>query len=289
MEPVILAFNGTYNFDFRAGRHLDMTQHLAARGLPDARYLPVPLARENSFSHLDVIFDQMGSGRDVVVLCGTDNIEELAFLFALNRPAGQRVFFLGSMFPLGHPQYDGEASIESLLRLRSVAGEGSWVVVGDCVARGETVRKVHSTDAKALQPSFPVTNRDRCAESSRAHFSIRPSALTARVPVLMVSLGDTGEWLDWENVDALVLAGSGTGSIPRLLRERLGELRGSRRIVVTTRCMAGPNHDGELYPGSAEAYEEQGFEVKAFSLLNPFQARIRLMLELASDAQKSEG
>ena len=278
----VFAFNGTYNYNYSEGVHLDPIPLLANQDLLDVRYIPVGLAKQNCPAQLDIIFEALNESCEVVVFCGTDNIEELAYLFAINRLPGRRVFFVGSMYPFGHPLYDGKLSLDTLMRLRGLVEEGSWVVVGETVARGECVRKTHSVAHDAIQPPIHLDDKAELARPTLPMFCVKPSLLRARVPIIMSSLGDDGGWIDWGNIDGLVVAGGGTGSIPTVLRENILSARSGKRVVITTRCFAGPNHDDEMYPGSAQDYENDGFEVRQFNGLNPMQARLRLMLELAT-------
>ena len=52
--------------------------------------------------------------------------------------------------------------------------------------------------------------------------------------------------------------------------------------MLTTRCATGFNYDDHLYAGSLEKYESRGFRLRGYEGLNALQARVRLMLELAS-------
>lgn len=281
MKISALAFNGTYNYDFRSGVHVDPKEMLSDLGIAGCRYIPSALGKENSFQSLQPVFDELVAGNDVLVFCGTDNIEEIGYLFALNRPRGSRVFLMGTMFPLHHPDYDMEASVRSLIAASKVAGEGAWIIVGDSIVSGVSARKARSDGHGAITPAIDLASEAEALVDQEPKFCIFPERLDKVVPIVFVALGDRGEWVDWGRVDALVIAGSGTGSIPNELKKSILAHGSGRRIAVSTRCMEGPNHNNRLYPGSAAAYEAQGFEVEHFNGLNPMQARIRLILELS--------
>lgn len=110
-------------------------------------------------------------------------------------------------------------------------------------------------------------------------------------------------------LDGLVLAGSGTGSLPAGVVEALagptrggssgrddGGEAGSRGadasgspwtarlpIVISSRCTWGSNHDDSLYRGSLAKYEGRGFVLRGgYEHLNPLQARALLVLRLAA-------
>jgi L-asparaginase len=88
-----------------------------------------------------------------------------------------------------------------------------------------------------------------------------------------------------ESLDGLVLAGMGSGSIARSVVEQLAPKWTSKiPIVITSRCPVGLNYDDYYYRGSLEKYESKGFQILGYEQLNPLQARLKLILEMASES-----
>ncbi|KAL4422808.1 hypothetical protein ABPG75_009005 [Micractinium tetrahymenae] len=100
-------------------------------------------------------------------------------------------------------------------------------------------------------------------------------------------------------LDGLVLAGSGTGSLPAAVVEALaggsdgtggngsesvGQPWTARLpVVISSRCSWGSNHDDCYYRGSRFKYESRGFVLGGgYEHLNPLQARMLLALRLAA-------
>ena len=80
--------------------------------------------------------------------------------------------------------------------------------------------------------------------------------------------------------DGLVVAGAGTGSISQAVRRELSVVTKAMPVVISTRCLGGPNYDDEMYPGSRQSCEDEGFILRGYEGLNPLQARLRLMAEM---------
>lgn len=114
---------------------------------------------------------------------------------------------------------------------------------------------------------------------------ISRSQLKDRVPIILVSTPSffPEEMLSAE-LDGLVLAGSGTGSLPAAMIQLLSPTWTFKiPIVIVSRCQTGANHDDFYYVGSREKYASKGFLVGGpYEHLNPLQARILLILRLSA-------
>lgn len=83
-------------------------------------------------------------------------------------------------------------------------------------------------------------------------------------------------------IDGLVIAGQGTGSISNSILNTIASYTSSVRVAMSTRCPTGSNYDDWYYKGSLEKYEKLGIDVAAYEGLNPQQTRLALMLNLAT-------
>jgi L-asparaginase len=71
-------------------------------------------------------------------------------------------------------------------------------------------------------------------------------------------------------LDGLVLAGSGTGSLPAAVLSALAPWVWRLPVVIASRCSVGANQDAFLYKGSRAKYEQRGYVLGGgFEQLNP--------------------
>lgn len=296
---MIWFFNGTYNYSLSDGHHVD--PHTIFDFSEKSKWIDIPLSKVQNLQKLiDVLKEVYASPARVnYIFLGTDNLEELAFLISMTAPEEKLVILSGSMRPLGHPEYDGfdnfqnaTAAGKSELGLES----GCLVVMGGRVFDGKTVRKRHSTSLTAFgSPEGALAmwlggGRWNCVGSKRNRgkvYSLDQIKLNANIPILTVALFGDLNFICTDSLDGLVVAGSGTGTIPIQARERLVPLAKKVPIVISTRCYAGPNYNDEMYPGSAGSYEKEGFILRGYEDLNPLQARFLLMAQLGSAREKN--
>jgi L-asparaginase/Glu-tRNA(Gln) amidotransferase subunit D len=91
-----------------------------------------------------------------------------------------------------------------------------------------------------------------------------------------------------KELDGLVIAGMGTGSISNTLVTQLSpKWTELIPIVLTSRCDHGSNVDEYYYKGSLDKYVSKGFKIVGYENLTPIQARIKLILELSTTDSNS--
>lgn len=287
-EDVIgyFAINGTYNSRWPEGGFRAPADVLPMQA-NQLGPIDTGLTKANDWSLLDPVYEALETQDTVVVVLGTDTLEDVAYFFARSRPrVSTRVFLVGAMLPHGHPESDFAHSLSTLVSVMDQKGPGSWVVVGYQVHDGAEVRKACSVTATAFQSSLRLGWRQQprfAMNDSGPAYAIRPGLLTANVPIVMLGLGmEAQPAAGWYGLDGLVIAAPGTGTLPDDVFDDLAPMARKMPIAITTRCMDGPNQAEALYPGSVKRYEDAGFIVTAMSGLNPIQARIELQLQLAS-------
>jgi L-asparaginase len=285
--------NGTYNYSLADGHHIDpRTIFGSGEGSiwhdTSLSKMADPLSLRKI---LQGIYDD--TRRVSHLLLGTDNLEEVAYLVSLTAPKSKTVILTGAMRPFGHPDYDG---LDNFLHATSLAldesildnGSGSLVVMNGHGHDGTTVRKEHSTSMAAFtSPSGPSLRwaeggwmKLKALERRHPVTDISRVRLDAQIPILTSSLFDSMDILRLDHIDGLVVAGAGTGSLSVVTRKRLAAIASQKPVVISTRCYGGPNYHNEMYPGSREAYEAEGFLLRGYENLNPLQARLRLMAVL---------
>lgn len=213
----------------------------------------------------------------LVILHGTDTMEETAYFLHLSLPAGKPVVLTGAMRPANHPQADGPANLLAAVRLAACGAaqdKGVLVVMNQTPHAARWLGKARTTGLDAF-------------ESSRAWHDARPdgrfqgidvSALP-RVNILPGYAGAPAELIDTcvaAGAHGLVLALTGHGSVPDAWLPGLRRAKeGGVAILRASRC-TGPVVRNANADDDAEGWLTAGD-------LPPPKARIALMLALAAN------
>jgi L-asparaginase len=240
---------------------------------------------------------QSGEVRGIVITHGTDTIEESAYL--LDRTLERRipVAITGAMRTSSDTGWDGP---RNLLDAAAVAGNdqstgrGVMVVFNGKVFAGRTAVKVHATDldAFAAPHAAPIGRVERgCVEyagrresGAAGQFSLlQPSRLSARVALIPMVVGDTGEMLDLARPthDGVVIEAFGSGNVPPGAVPAIGRwIQEGKPVVLATRAPLGVVTP--LY-----AFDGGGSRLVAMGAIpagprTPSQARMELLLALSS-------
>ncbi len=235
----------------------------------------------------------------VVVVQGTDTIEETAFYLDLLHRSDTPVVVTGALRNPTQPGPDGPANLYAAVvaaaspRLR---GAGCLVVLGDEIHAARTVAKSHSTSPAAF--TSPGSGPLGLVAEGRVWLyhglPYRPALpLTGevvrddvRVPLYIVTLGDGGELLDGvaDRCQGLVVAGFGVGHAPQPLVAPLERLAAAIPVVLASRTGAGPVLAATYgFPGSERDLLSRGL-IRGGDL-SPYKARLLLHRLLATGCQ----
>jgi len=303
---LVIATGGTISMikDPASGRRVprlsgaELAAQIEGLDVPLAHVQPYAIASENAtFEHwlslVRVIEAQAARHRGVVVMHGTDTMEEAAFFVAECLP-GVAVAFCGAMRPPGVTGYDGG---RNLLDAISAARDPHAPRLGTVVVMNHEVL-----------PAWDVIKRDSVALDS---FSTRHGTRIATVHerrLRMLSLPLDFNWLgrapdaapDSDAVAYLRLTGSpgperflgalagargivvdalGAGSVPLAVRPLLLEAAGSVPVVLCTRTGSGPVQAEDSYPHALDDLLAAGVVLE--KRLDGPRARVRLALCLA--------
>jgi L-asparaginase len=234
----------------------------------------------------------------VVVVQGTDTIEESAYLIDLLWDDDRPIVVTGAMRNPTLAGPDGPANLLAAVAVAaadSFAGLGALVVLNDEVHAARFARKTHTTStATFASPNagplgYVVEGRPVLLTRVERRPVHRPQhPLDARVPVLAVGLDDAGDLLAGlaGGCDALVVAGLGGGHVPPSLADQLGELAARVPVVLASRSGAGSVLTHTYgYPGSETDLLSRGLIGSGF--LDAFKARVLLRVLLAAGQDRA--
>ncbi|MFI6537850.1 asparaginase [Nonomuraea sp. NPDC050547] len=235
----------------------------------------------------------------VVVVQGTDTMEESAYLADLVWRAHEPVVFTGAMRPAGALGADGPANLAAAIRTAAdpeARDRGVLVVMNDEIHAAHRVRKVHAGALQAFESGeFGLLGRVVEGLPWFAGAPVEGGALPypsgpAFVPLLETHLGDDGgalrALLD-TGLDGAVIAAYGVGHVSPALADTIEKAAAKIPVVLATRTGAGSTLRAAYdFPGSEADLIGRG--VITAGRLNPRQARLLLWLLLASGTPPAE-
>lgn len=212
----------------------------------------------------------------VVILHGTDTLEETAWFLHLTLPAGKPVVLTGAMRPADHPEPDGPANLRAAVRLAAspeACDKGVLVVMNGQIFGARGVVKARSTGLDAFESPEPW-------QSARpdGRFAGLQVAELPRVDILPGYAGAPADLIDASvaaGARGLVLALAGNGSVPAAWLPALRAARRQGVAIVRGSRAAGPVEADANADDTGEGWLTAGDQP-------PPKARIALMLGLAS-------
>src|SRR6476469_9220853 len=268
--------------------------------LCDFRRLPSASLTFEDVTELAGRIDQVAAaGAGVVVVQGTDTIEETAFLLDLVCRRETPVVVTGAMRRPDLPGPDGAANLAAAIAVAADAdcrGLGVLVVFADEIHAARHVRKTHTTSITTF--ASPALGPLGLVVEGSPRVLLRPSRPTVarplrlrrqvRVGLVTLALGDRGELLEGvdDRFDGLVVAGFGAGHVPSWLVDPLAELADRMPVVLASRTGAGPllSH---TYRGPGSEHDLLGRGLISAGFLDPAKARLLLHALLADEADWS--
>ncbi|MFD3534341.1 asparaginase [Streptomyces sp. NPDC058664] len=270
--------------------------------LRDFRRIPSStLSFEDLAALADEVRAAVADGSGVVVVQGTDTLEETAFLLDLLCTTEQPIAVTGAMRRPDLPGADGPANLAAALAVAAdpaCRNLGVLVVLADEIHAARHARKTHTTSIATF--TSPGTGPLGAVVEGRPRILLRPAVPAAlrplkldpsvRVALVTLSLGDRGELLDAvdDRFQGLVVAAFGGGHAPAPLVEPLAELARRIPVVLASRTGGGTTlTDTYRSPGSEHDLLHHGL-IPA-GPLDPAKARILLHTLLSSGATGPAG
>lgn len=236
----------------------------------------------------------------VVVVQGTDVLEETAFYWDLLHANPKPVVVVGAMRNAGQPDYDGPANLIDAVVCAAapeLRDQGVVVVMAGAVLPADDVTKTdtaaldtfHALDAGPLgsvrerRVSIDRRRSDRRLVAEPRHEEPRVTLLTAVVS----TDGDLLRAAVGQGARGIVVAATGSGNTdPDLLAAAVEAMRVGVPVVLVTRCASGSV--GPLYgfAGGGADWQRSG-AIMGGTLSGP-RARIALALGLAAELPDQE-
>ncbi|MFI6501761.1 asparaginase [Nonomuraea typhae] len=267
----------------------------------------VPGAALTPHLMLDVVRQAEAAVHDgahgVVVIQGTDTMEESAYLADLVWRLPEPLVFTGAMRPAGALGMDGPANLAAAIRTAAdpmARDRGVLVVLNDEIHAAHRVRKVHAGALQAFgsgefgllgrmtegRPWFAGQPAMRPTGQPARHEALPYPAGDARVALLETYLGDDGGALRTllaAGLDGVVIAAYGVGHVSPPMADAVEEAAATIPVVLATRTGAGSTLRAAYdFPGSEADLIGRG--AITAGRLNPRQARLLVWLLLAAGA-----
>ena len=273
----------------------------AARGIRDigaievdewGRYPGPHMTIERMWELRAAVLEAFAAGfQGVVIMHGTDTIEETAYLLDRSLPPEVPVVITGAMRNSSELSWDGPANLMSAVEVAASSearGRGTMVVMDEEIVQGAEVVKTHTEQAGTFRsPNWgPLGLTDK----GRALFyreSRRKPALAPERPVTPVDLIKIVAGADARLVDAsrdsgahgVVIEAMGRGNVPPAVVPGLQRwIDAECPVVVASRSSRGRVLDTYAYEGGGHQLREMGC-IFADHMTGQ-QARIELMLAL---------
>jgi L-asparaginase len=236
----------------------------------------------------------------IVVVQGTDTIEESSFALDLLVPATKPIVVTGAMRNATNADYDGPANLRAAVRCAAdprLGGAGVVVVLAGTIEPAADVTKTH---ASALD-TFRSLNQGRLGriDGGQVILERRPSprrpilatsSAAAPVPIVVATIGlDEGLIRAIRTLQpaGIIVEATGAGNTATsLLNEAREALGAGIPVVLATRCPSGAAGAGYAFPGGGATWVQAG-ALLASTLTGP-KARIALSLALGGGLRGSE-
>lgn len=247
-------------------------------------------------AHAEVAAGAVG----VVIIQGTDTIEETAYFAELIWDRPEPLVFVGAMRGPAQLSADGPANITAACLVAAspaARGRGALVVLDNTVHHASLVHKAHSTALSAFQ-SYDGLKLGRIIEGAvqlrsfeRPGQVIDPSGFEEKfVPLWTTWLGDDGaalRALASASPAGVVIAGLGVGHASPGLADVIETVARECPVILSTRIgEGGAMRKSYGYPGAEIDLQRRGAIVSG--VLDGFKARILLALLVGIGAGPAE-
>jgi L-asparaginase len=229
----------------------------------------------------------------VVVVQGTDTIEETAFCWDLLLDSPKPVVVTGAMRSASDPGFDGPANLRDAIRCAAsprLRDAGVVVVLAGTIEAADDVAKTHATSLTTFRSpntgSLGAVVGDEVVvlrrRAGRRH--VTTDRASERVHLITAVVGIDGTLLDGATAagaEGIVVAATGAGNTsPSLLAAAERAMDAGIPVVLTTRAPGGRAGTGYAFPGGGATWARAG-AIVAGHLSGP-KARVALALGIGA-------
>jgi L-asparaginase len=235
----------------------------------------------------------------VVVVQGTDTIEETSFAFDLLVATDKPIVITGAMRDASSPVYDGPRNLADAVRVAAaptMVGCGAVVVLAGAVVAADVVVKKDTTAMDTFQPrdGEPVAHivgnqvALAAARDPRRVLPAIPRQAVEDVHLVTATAGMDGSLvraIARLHPRGLVVAATGTGNThPDLLAAATELAADGTVLALTTRCPTGTVSPTYAFPGGGATWQRAG---ALLSIYDGPKTRVALALGLAAGLDTS--
>lgn len=235
----------------------------------------------------------------VVVVQGTDTLEETSFGFDLLVRSEKPVVVTGAMRNASQPDYEGPRNLLDAVACAAapaLRGQGAVVVLDGRIIGADVAVKTHATAIDTFQPR----DGEILGEVQEGFVRLDGRRTPVRLPriperaaepvhLITVATGMDGALIRGvarPRPAGLVVAATGSGNTPADVQAAAIELMADGTVVVlTTRCAGGSVEPTYAFPGGGATWARAG---ALLSRLSPPKARIALGLGLGAGLSGDE-
>jgi L-asparaginase len=246
------------------------------------------------------IDEALGDATDgVVVVQGTDTIEETAFFFDLLHASQKPVVVTGAMRSSSAPDYDGPANLRDAVAAAAspaLRDAGVVVVLAGSIEPADDVTKTHASAFDTFRSLNAgslgrIVGGEILLDRARGRRRRVSGATRAaeRVHLVTATVAMDGTIVDAlveQGADGLVVEATGAGNTSAALLEAASRaIAAGIPVVLTTRCPAGAASDAYAFPGGGATWVRAG-ALMAGHLGGP-KARVALALGLGAGLDRA--
>ena len=234
-------------------------------------------------------------GDGVVVVQGTDVLEETAYAWDLLHRTDTPVVVTGAMRNAGDPDYDGPRNLSDAVRVAAdprMSNMGVVVVMAGLILPADDVTKIDSQALDTFQAldhgalghldgGRVTLERER---GPRAVLPSSPQAAAAPIALLTAVVSTDGDLVRAaidQGAAGIVIEATGSGNTdPDVLAAAIEAITSGIPVALTTRCASGPVGPFYGFPGGGRSWQDAG-AIMAGTLSGP-KARMALALGIGA-------
>ena len=236
----------------------------------------------------------------IVVVQGTDTIEETSFHWDLRHEGRKPVVVTGAMRASHEPGYEGPANLRDAVAVAAspaARDQGVVVVLAGTVEAADDVTKMHTTALDTFRsPNAGTLGRvedgtlvmDR-VRGARRHVPLGDRPPAARVHLITAGIDTDGALLDAAvaaGADGLVVAATGAGNTSSgLLAAATRAIEADIPVVLASRCPSGAVSAAYAFPGGGATWVRAG--AIPTGTLCAIKARVALAVGLGAGMDRS--